>query len=295
MSSAERLAGARQFLENLAEDPPRLPYEPTLIPLLFSATREGSTTSTEQLTVLIERSQKLAARILSVANSALYALQSRITSINRAVAVLGFNEVRSLVIMIGAASALKGAKLPPGFNGMELWRHQLLTAVYAKALATGLRRSGVALALDPDEAYAAGILHDIGKVFLAGRRPEIWRAVAERAAMDGTDMATAEDAYWGMDHALVGAQVLHFWKLPLLLTDSINWHHSPHLAPSFAVESGVLAAANRLAHLGLTERGRLPEEVVRLLPPRANAAALAEACARATEESCLDVLARLPE
>ncbi len=291
MSFVPRLAEARAFLTQLADDPPRLPYEPTLMPLLFAATREGSTASVDQLTTLIERSQKLAARVLSVANSACYALESRVTSINRAVAVLGFNEVRSLVIMVGAAAALKSVKLPLSFDTLELWRHHLLTAVYAKALTACLRRTGASVGMEPDEAYAAGLLHDIGKAFLAGRSPDVWHCVAKDAARNGTDWSTAENAYWGMDHALIGAQVLHFWKLPLLLTDAINWHHNARLAPSFAVEAGILAAANTLAHEGLTAAGELPEAARSTLPAGADFAALASACAKAPDEAKLDALA----
>ena len=293
MSIPQHLEEARAFLEELSENPPLLPYEPTLMPLLFAATREGSSASIPQPTALIERSQKLATKVLSVANSACYALESHVTSINRAVAVLGFNEVRALVIMLGAASALKGAKLPADFDSLDMWRHQLLTAAYAKALATGLRPTHPQIALDPDEAYAAGLLHDIGKVLLAGRRPHIWSAIAKLAADGGLSFSEAENAYWGMDHALTGAQVLHFWKLPLVLTDTINWHHSPQMAPSFALEAGVVAAADALAHLGLDASGNLPQAVLSFLPPGANAATLAAGCVQAADKVRPDTVSGL--
>jgi HD-like signal output (HDOD) protein len=254
----EKLQEARDFLEELAETPPCLPYEPSLLPLLFAATREGSNASIDDLTVLIERSQKLATRVLSLANSALYALESTVTSLRRAISILGFREVRTLVIMIGAVSAIKGAKLPKGFDAIALWRHQLKTASVAKVLAGALSSSGgprsegpeKRLEMAPDEAYAAGLLHDIGKVFLAASRPQLWEAIEEIRQISSLSFFEAEDEYWGMDHALVGAQVLHYWKLPLLLTDPINWHHAPELAPVFRVEAKLLAAANRMPTAG---------------------------------------------
>jgi len=276
MQANERLEEARIFLEELAENPPALPYEPALLPLLFAATREDSTASIDDLTVLIERSQKLASRVLSVANSAVYALESTITSLRRAVSILGFSEVRNLVVMLGAISTIKGAKLPQHFDIASLWRHQLMTATIAKALAAELGgSSGLCgpsasaenrLVMAPDEAYAAGLLHDIGQVFFAAGRPDVWEAVKGLRRESGMQYFEAEETYWGIDHALIGSQVLHYWKLPLLLTDPINWHHAPELAPAYKMEARLLAAANCTARNWLTAGGALPEAAASLMP-----------------------------
>ena len=313
--SVQHLDEARAFLEDLAENPPWLPYEPTLIPALFAATRDDSTVSIDDITALIEQSQKLATRVLSLANSALYALQSTVTSLRRAVSVLGYREVRTLVLMIGAVSTIREAKLPRGFDAKGLWRHQLRTAVIAKALADALLKgTGMpegkpdnSLEMAPDEAYAAGLLHDIGKVFLASGRPKTWEAIETLRKRENGDFHKAEDAYWGMDHALVGAQVLHYWKLPLLLTDPINWHHAPGLAPAFAAEARLLAAANIIAHEGvLAAPGAAPAnaaDAAETLPPAAAAlcpegsdpAVLGGVVAAALRESASDTLMGLME
>ncbi|MDL2207503.1 HDOD domain-containing protein [Desulfovibrio sp. OttesenSCG-928-F20] len=266
-----RLEEARAFLEELSDNPPWLPYEPMLLPQLFAATKEDSTASVDDLTLLIERSQKLATRVLSLANSALYALESTVTSLRRAVSILGFREVRTLVVMIGAVSAIKGAKLPKEFDANELWRHQVNTASLAKGLTmamSSLPENGLEMA--PDEAYAAGLLHDIGKVFLAAGRPAIWAEIENLRREKNISFFEAENEYWGMDHALIGAQVLHYWKLPLLLTDPINWHHAPDVAPAFGAEARLLAAANLLAHDGLPAEGPLPDFVLAMLPAGVN-------------------------
>ncbi|MDL2315933.1 HDOD domain-containing protein [Desulfovibrio sp. OttesenSCG-928-A18] len=278
---SKRLQEARDFLQELAEHPPTLPYEPTLLPRLFAATKEDSTASIDDLTALIERSQKLATRVLAIANSAVYALEATVTSVHRAISILGFREVRNMVITVAAVSAIKGAKLPKDFNAVGLWRHQLTAATIARTLCAALREQGrskggpgaQAMLMAPDEAYAAALLHDIGKVFLAASRPAIWTAIEQIRAEQKLRVFEAEDAYWSMDHALVGAQVLHYWKLPLLLTDSINWHHAPELAPAFKEEAKLLCAADHIAHAGLTKTRALPPEVMHLLPADTDAAA----------------------
>lgn len=272
--SPHHIEEARLFLNDLAQNPPQLPYEPTLISTLFAATNEGSTTSIDDITALIEQSQKLATRVLYLANSALYALQSSVTSLRRAISILGFREVRTLVLMIGVTSLVQDIPLPKNFDGKKIWRHQVKTAIIAKALASaaakGIGMAGgrpdTSLVMDPDEAYVAGLLHDIGKVFLASGRPLIWEAI-EKASLDGKlSFHEAEEAYWNMDHSVIGSHVLHYWRLPLLLTEPINWHHAPHLATTFAPETRLLAAANAIAHEGVNTEGAIPATAIELMP-----------------------------
>ena len=126
----------------------------------------------------------------------------------------------------------------------------------------------------PDEAYVAGLLHDIGKVFFAAGRPDLWETVEEIWRGRGGEYFEAETEFWGMDHALIGAEVLHYWKLPLLLTEPINWHHAPELAPAYKMEARLLAAANRIAHSKPRASGGVCAEAAALLPPGYDAAAL---------------------
>jgi putative nucleotidyltransferase with HDIG domain len=276
---------ARTFLEEIAGNPPGLPYDPTLLPKLFDASREGSHISLEEITAGIEKSQDLAVRILASANSAFYGFESVITSLSRAVSVLGLKEVRNATLMAGADTWLRNAKLPAGFDAAGALHHQILAAELAKALAQTLQGADPALRIKPDEAYAAGLLHDIGKVFLALRRPQVWAAVEKIRGSTSLSFAEAEDEYWSIDHALVGARVLHYWKLPLMLTDSISWHHAPQMAPNYAAEARLLCAADILAHEGLGTDGGLPARAAELLPENADRGALAAAAQAAADKA----------
>ena len=282
---------SRSFLRKILQSPPPLPFEPTLLSALFAVTQENSTASTNDVVALIEHSQKLAVRVLALANSAAYGQEREVVSLHRAVSIVGIREIRVLTVMVGMSSIIKGVKLPPNFDADVFWQHQLDVAAVAKALAAELGGpSGVCgpsareedrLCMAPDEAYVAGLLHDIGKVLFAANRPELWEAVETLWKKNASQYWEAENAYWGIDHALISADVLHHWNLPILLTEPINWHHEPELAVAHKMEARLLAAANRIAHSESGAEGALCPEVVSLLPEGADAAVLGEAAAHA--------------
>jgi len=294
---------ARSFLNKLLQHPPKLPFEPALLPMLFAMTREDSTASTHDLVTLIERSQKLAVRMLALANSAAYGLAFRISALHQAVNILGVREIRLLVLLVGISAAIGEIKLPKAFNVAALWKHQLQVGAIMKALAAELgSSSGLCgplakeedrLTISPDEAYVAGLLHDIGKVFFAAGRPDLWEATEEIWKKDGRCYFEAENIYWGIDHALIGARILHAWQLPLLLTETINWHHAPELAATYKMEARLLAAVNHIAHSGLDVESGLCEEAVALLPEGIDAAALVTAIVQSLEKADSEILTTL--
>jgi len=238
-----------------------------------------------ELVALIERSQKLTLRVLAITNSAAYGLAFKVSTLHQAVRILGIREIRLQVILAGISSVVKETNLPKAFDILSLWHHQLQVATIAKSLVVELGgASGICgpsakekdrLNMAPDEAYIAGFLHDIGKAFFAASGPDLWEDVDKSWKKDEQPYFEAEHAYWGMDHALIGARVLHYWKLPSLLTETVNWHHMPELAPTHKMEARLLAAADHIAHSDLDAQNGLCEEAVSLLPQGIDAAALA--------------------
>ena len=259
---------AHDFLNSLAMDPPKLPYEPTLLPKLFKNLSDDSRMSMGELAGLVERSQGLAAKVLQIANSACYGLQGGVTSLTRAVQVLGLLELRSLVLFFSVSGAIPRASLPKAFPTHDLWEHQIRTALLGRQIALQIQDNlpKGAEAPDADSVYTAALLHDLGKVVLAARKPEVWAAVTEISNAQNCDFATAEDIYWGIDHGTIAAMLLKAWDLPELLTQMISWHHHPELASEYKLEVNILAAANRLAVSGLAEGGLIPPQVAELLP-----------------------------
>ena len=272
-----RHAEALLFLENLAANPPQLPFEPSLLPALFTYTSRDSDASMEAVADLVNRSQGLAVHVLRLANSAYYGLATKVSSLTRAMIILGMNELRNLVLAYGAAAALKKFPLPPNFSVHTLWEHQVRTAIIARELGRIARDAAVdTQPAGPDELYAAGLLHDLGKLIIASRRPHDWRSIHDLAAAENLPLITAEEQYWGIDHCTVGARLLSFWDIPPQLTELVSWHHTPQLA-EFPYKAGValLAAANTLADSGIRNKALaagtltardIPPDIWKLLP-----------------------------
>lgn len=199
----------------------------------------------------IARDQALSARTLRVANSPLYRLASKVKTINQAIMVLGFDTVRTLV----AAGAIVDAL--PGNGGQldlaQFWRHSMATAVCARNVA---RRTRV----NPEQAFLAGLLHDIGRLVLATRYPQQYTAAAAwRDAQDCWEV-DAEQQVLGMTHQQVGLMLAEAWQFPALIQRAIGYHHAPAVDDLGELAS-IVHVANAIVHaldLGVGVNAQVP-------------------------------------
>jgi HD-like signal output (HDOD) protein len=261
---SNRIQEAHVFITNLADNPPKLPYDPLLLPRLFKGLSDSSQMSMQELATQVEHSQGLAAKVLSIANSACYGLEGKVSSLKRAVQVLGLLELRSLVVFFSVSGALPASKLPREFPSKALWEHQVRTAIVGRQLTKIINDANPGSALDADIVYTAGLLHDLGKVVLANREPKAWSAISALAVEGNCDFAVAEESYWGIDHGAIAGILLEAWGLPEILSQMVSWHHCPELADKYVTEVRILACANYFADNGLSDT--LPDRVHELLP-----------------------------
>lgn len=231
----------QKFLNSLPEISQELPISPRLFQQIFDATVEHSAISMEALSRMVEQDQGLAVKILRLANSAYYGLQSQVTSVKRAVVVLGLKEVRKILLLISIRGLETGLK-PGVFDVNAYWKHQVEVAHVAQALA---KLSGD---FDLDELFTAGLLHDLGKLIIAILQPKHWLVVQTLARQKKIPLYQAEDLYWGLDHALIGGMILKTWFLPASLTEPINWHHNPDLSSQHGRQATLLRMADTLSH-----------------------------------------------
>lgn len=199
----------------------------------------------------IGRDQALTARVLRVANSSFYGLQSKVGTIGEAVVVLGFRAVRSMVLAVGINNALRVERCP-GFDAMAYLRHCVAVGLAARALA---KQTGYS----PEQAFTGGILHDIGELVLASNFPRQYAEVFAYRNRHDCFLVVAERDILGMDHTEVGGLLAETWHFPAALHEAVADHHAPAAAAAGSLADLIHVADAVARGMGL---GNSPEEMV---------------------------------
>jgi len=205
-------------MRRLAERVESLPVLPRITAQLLEALDEPDTSAAD-LANLISSDQALATRLLKLANSAYYGFPRRIGTVNLAVVVLGFETVRDMCLSVLITDSFFHdiGKLPQDMEAA--WEHSLSAAVACRLL---LRSTAAA---NPGEGFVAGLVHDIGKLFLARYFPEEYLRLLRKATESGLPLLEAETEVFRVTHPLAGAWLLDAWNLPLWLVYSTRDHH----------------------------------------------------------------------
>ncbi len=184
---------------------------------------------------VISKDQALVAKILSVANSPLYGIPRRVSTIDFAIIILGFNHIKNIVIAFSLMDSISTFDSTV-FDRQKYWIHSLLTATAAKRIADdlGFHVSG--------EAFTAGLLHDLGIPIICKHFPKEFKQILELVATKGIAFRDAEIEILGIDHQEVGRILVERWNLPSSFSEVVGFHHQP----SLAVEHKSMAA---LVHL----------------------------------------------
>ncbi|MBV8665396.1 MAG: HDOD domain-containing protein [Burkholderiaceae bacterium] len=193
----------------------------------------------------LSRDQALSAKVLRLSNSSFYGLSSKVTTIQQAIAILGFNSVRTLVTTASVLDTFASSEHVT-FNFKGFWRHSIATALCAKTLARHLR-------LNQDQAFIIGLLHDIGRLVLVTGSPEHYASVVSYREQNDCYLIEAESATLGLDHTMVGSALAAHWKFPVLIQKAIANHHAPNAADPASL-SPIVHMADCMAHaLGLSD------------------------------------------
>lgn len=215
-------AGANRLREILA-DVERVRPLPTSAVRVVQALDDPNS-SAGQVAHLLRLDQALAADVLRLSNSAAAAGVNRTASVSEAVTRLGFGRVKMLVLGAATQSLLTRRLSGYGLSGQELWDHAVVTASLARYVATQTYYP------DTEEAYVAGLLHDIGKLVLDQYVRTGYALLADVMRAKNLALWQAEELLFGMDHGAVGGLLATRWQFPLPLTEAIRCHHWPTLA-----------------------------------------------------------------
>ncbi|NPV90334.1 MAG: HDOD domain-containing protein [Firmicutes bacterium] len=226
-------------IEELTASVKEIPALPAVTTRVLQLTDDPEST-VRDLNDVIAQDQSLTAKVLRLANSAYYGFQRRISSVSEAIVLLGFSTIRSLVLAASVYNLLgrplAGYALEPG----ELWKHSQASAMTARLLAQRVKYRHV------EQAYTAGLLHDIGKLIMSHHLQKQYQEVVDKVRREALPFTEVEEQLLGYNHATVGARVAQKWNLPADLVETIELHHQPAFSKKNLVLSSITHVADAI-------------------------------------------------
>ncbi|MEW6218425.1 MAG: HDOD domain-containing protein [Thermodesulfobacteriota bacterium] len=188
------------------------------------------TTSPNDLNRVISLDPVLTGQVLKLINSAYYSLPNQVTSLTRAIIMLGLNTVKNLALSTAVLHSLGGARSFQALTMDEFWTHSIGVGVLAKAMAAAL---GVPAA-EREEYFVAGLLHDLGKIPMNNRFAAEYGQAVQLARLEQGALLRAELTILGLEHCQVGGLIADKWQLSVPLRGSLRHHHDPAQADQAA-------------------------------------------------------------
>jgi putative nucleotidyltransferase with HDIG domain len=210
------------------------------------------------LSQVIEKDQAIVSKLLRLVNSAFFGLRSKVSSIQEAVVLLGFNTIRNVVLSVSVINSFSGADGMEAFDISEFWKHSIGVAMLGKALSEKTQAG------TPDESFLSGLLHDMGKIVQLQVFPDIFKTILSTAHENEFSFYEAEKKENYMDHSKIGGYLAQKWQLPSHLTDAINRHHlfGGTSTPDLVM---VIHTADIMAHAFL-EKAKNPKMLSKIHP-----------------------------
>ena len=202
-----------QDIQKLINDLREIPAMPNVVMQAINLVKNPNA-SIKDLANIISYDQSLSAKVLTLVNSAYYGFSQQITSINRALALIGMVKAKNLIITIA---------MRPMFtrqSDKELWKHSIRVAVGCEYFAKHKNL------LNSDESFVLGFMHDVGKMIFNLKDPQFYDRTREiiEAGEKSIDIETKE---FGCNHTQVGIILAKKWQLPVIISNVMKYHHSP--------------------------------------------------------------------
>lgn len=195
---------------------------PSIPVVMFEVSKMLSSprTSASDLGRIISQDQGLVAKVLTVANSPLYGLPRRVSTIEFAIVILGFEQIKSIVMALSMVEVFK-KNAGHNWDNNSYWNHTIMTATAAKRIADEFGYP------KPGEVFTAGLLHDLGIAIIQRHFSEEFNSICSLVEEQQINFLEAEEQILGLNHQEIGMLLCNKWNLPESLGDTIAHHHNP--------------------------------------------------------------------
>lgn len=214
---------------------------PTLPTIVSKVTEliNRPTTSAKDIEATVVKDQVLTGKLLRLVNSPFYGFPQKITTISRAVGIIGFEALRNLVFSTSVIRLFKSSG-SSHFRPVEFWKHSIGTALAAKEISRRMGEKQV------EEYFVGGLMHDIGKLVHDEHFGIGFRQACKAAALKDILLREAEMEVLHFTHDQTGGLLLTQWNLPSSLIAMVTHHHAPSQAKDYWKEAGVIHLADIL-------------------------------------------------
>ena len=211
------------------------------VALKFSEAIKNPLTSNHDLENIVSEDSALAAKVLMIANSALFNFPSKIDTISKAITIIGHKQLSEIILSCSIVAMFKD--IPQDVIDMDMfWRHSIAVATTSRILASYRHEQNI------ERFFTAGLLHDIGKLIIFVETPKYAVEVITKCAETNELMHKVEKEVLGFDHAKLGAMLLKKWKLPEDVVATVYYHHMPSISSGDIVGPSIIHIADIITH-----------------------------------------------
>jgi HD-like signal output (HDOD) protein len=214
---------AAKHIRSKIEQITNLPTLPGIVTRVLHIVGDPSSSSAD-VAFIVGQDLALSAKILRLANSAFYGVPHTITSIHNAVVILGFKVINTIVLSLTVFDMFPHEKKSSLFNRTAFWRHSTSCGLVCRFLSQRLRSF---VLFDAEEAFCAGLLHDIGKVAMEQYLHDDFHRALKHAKQKKIPLYEAEKETLGYTHTDVAQWLTSSWQLPIQLQAPLMYHHDP--------------------------------------------------------------------
>lgn len=237
ISVIKRLKQIIEKLNNL----PTLPAVATEVIRLA----QDPASSIKQISYIMKNDQTLTAKVLKLANSAFYGISGGVTTIERAISLLGLNTISNIALSITAFDTIGKFSDDLLLTKEYFWKHSISCGIAARMISQNFNYP------DPNELFTAGLLHDIGKIIMLTRIYEDYIKVLSVSFSDRISHYKSEYMTIGITHDLVGSQLARNWNLPDNLREAIQYHHKLSPGAENPLIASIIHLADIICHMEL--------------------------------------------
>jgi HD-like signal output (HDOD) protein len=230
---SEQVTDGSQTEKILAEKIETIPSLPDVTDNVLKLLRDENT-SFDQIDKVVRTDPSLVGKILQVANKRYYGHEGKVTSLKKAMQLMGFNTLRSIVIAQGMDHEYSAPEIPE-FPREGFWEYSMATGIAGEII-------GDYLGLDSDkkgELFSAGHLHAVGRIILDQHLHREFVKVVESVSGEDMNMIQAEEEILGTTHCNIGSAVLEEWNLPTPIVKAARYYYQPDECPDNSVQKTV--------------------------------------------------------